>query len=73
LGRRRGLLINRERLHTFTHQVAEELTVLEVAPSREEIAQRVAQVATSHFRRPVLVLGIDGAYGPSRPESARVA
>lgn len=42
-----------------------------MAPSRDEIDQRVAQVATGRFRRPVLVLGIDGAYVPSRPESAR--
>jgi hypothetical protein len=28
-------------------------------------------VAKGRFRRPVLVLGIDGAYVPSRPESAR--
>jgi hypothetical protein len=33
-----------------------------VAPSREEIDRRVAQVAAGRFRRPVLVLGIDGAY-----------
>lgn len=42
-----------------------------MAPSREEIDQRVAQVAAGRFRRPVLVLGIDGAYVPSRPASAR--
>jgi hypothetical protein len=42
-----------------------------VAPSREEIARRVGPVAAGRFRRPVLVLGIDGAYVPSRPESAR--
>ena len=57
--------------HTFTFQVAEGLSVTEVAPSREEIARCVGQVAAGRFRRPVLVLGIDGAYVPSRPESAR--
>ena len=39
--------------------------------AREEIERRVRQVAAGRFRRPVLVLGIDGAYVPSRPESAR--
>lgn len=58
-------------MHTLTNQVAEGLNVLDVAPSRPEIDQRVAQVAQGRFRRPVLVLGIDGAYVPSRPESAR--
>jgi hypothetical protein len=66
-----GINVSSERLHTFTNRVAAGLSVLDVAPSREEIDRRVAQVAQSRFRRPVLVLGIDGAYVPSRPESAR--
>src|SRR5262245_15448524 len=70
-GRLSGIPVSSERMHTFTHQVAEGLPVVEVAPSREEIERRVAQVAAGRWRRPVLVLGIDGAYVPSRPESAR--
>jgi hypothetical protein len=66
-----GIGVSSERLHTFTNRVAEGLRVLDVAPSRDEIDRRVAQVAQGRFRRPVLVLGIDGAYVPSRPESAR--
>src|SRR5215471_9665453 len=70
-GRLTGIPVSSGRLHTLTQQVAEGLSVLAVAPSREEIERRVAQVAAGRFRRPVLVLGIDGAYVPSRPESAR--
>jgi Uncharacterised protein family (UPF0236) len=70
-GQLSGMTVSSERMHTFTHQVAEGLSVVEVAPSREEIERRVGQVAAGRFRRPVLVLGIDGAYVPSRPESAR--
>jgi hypothetical protein len=70
-GRLSGISVSSERMHTLTHQAAEGLQVLEVAPSRDQIEQRVAQVAGGRFRRPVLVLGIDGAYVPSRPESAR--
>jgi hypothetical protein len=70
-GQLTGIPVSSERMHTFTHQVAEGLSVVEVAPSREEIARCVGQVAAGRFRRPVLVLGIDGAYVPSRPESAR--
>jgi Uncharacterised protein family (UPF0236) len=58
-------------MHTFTNHVAEGLTVLDVAPARDEIERRIAEVAAGRFRRPVLVLGIDGAYVPTRPESAR--
>ena len=71
LGRLSGLSVSSERLHTVTHQVAQGLSVLEVAPSRDEMDRRVAQVAAGRFRRPVLVLGIDGAYVPLRPASAR--
>jgi hypothetical protein len=70
-GRLTGLPVSSERMHAFTHQGAEGLSVVEVAPTREEIDRRVSQVAAGRFRRPVLVLGIDGAYVPSRPESAR--
>ena len=70
-GRLSGLVVSSERMHTLTNQVAEGLTVLDVVPAREEIAQRVAALAAGRFRRPVLVLGIDGAYVPSRPDSAR--
>lgn len=70
-GRLSGVTVSSERMHTLTHQVAEGLSVVEVAPSREEIDRRVRQVAAGRFRRPVLVLGMAGAYVPSRPESAR--
>ena len=66
-----GVPMGSERMHTLTNQVAEGLTVQEVAPSREEMERRIASVASGHFRRPVLVLGIDGAYVPTRPENAR--
>jgi len=70
-GRLSGIELSSERLYTFTNQVAKGLNVLDVTPSGAEIDQRVAQGAAGHFRRPVLVLGIDGAYVPSRPEQAR--
>jgi hypothetical protein len=66
-----GVKLGSERLHTFTHQAAEGLTVLDVAPSRDDIERRLAEMAAGRFRRPVLVLGIDGAYVPTRPDSAR--
>ena len=66
-----GVPFGSERMHTVTNQVAEGLTVLDVAPSRQEIERRMAAVAAGRFRRPVVVLGIDGAYVPTRPDSAR--
>jgi hypothetical protein len=66
-----GVHMGSERLHTLTNQAAQGLTVLDIAPSREAIEARVAQVAAGKWRRPVVVLGIDGAFVPTRPESAR--
>ncbi len=66
-----GVSMGSERMHTLTNQAAEGLTVLDVAPPRDEIERRIALLAAGRFRRPVLVLGIDGAYAPTRPESAR--
>ena len=66
-----GLHFGSERMHTMTNQVAAGLTGWDGAPSRREIERRIAEVAAGRLRRPVLVLGLDGAYVPTRPESAR--
>jgi hypothetical protein len=66
-----GVQLGSERLHTFVHHAAEELSVLDVAPSRQEIAHPIEEMAAGRFRRPVRVGGIDGADGPTRPDSAR--
>jgi hypothetical protein len=66
-----GVHMGSERMHTLTNQVAQGLTVLDVAPSREQIEERIAEVAAGKWRRPVVVLGIDGAFVPTRPERAR--
>jgi len=58
-------------MHTLTNQAGTGLTVLDVAPSRQESERRIAAVSAGRFRRPVLVLGIDGASVPTRPDSAR--
>jgi hypothetical protein len=66
-----GVALGSERLHTFVPQAAEALSVLAVAPSRDDIDQRSAEIAAGRLRRPVWVLGMDGAYGPTRPDRAR--
>ena len=66
-----GVGLGSERMHTVTNHIAEGLTVLDVVPPRNEIEQRIAAVSAGRHRRPVLVLGIDGAYVPTRPDSAR--
>jgi hypothetical protein len=45
--------------------------VLEVSPTAADIAHRVAEMAAGKRWRPILVLGIDGAFVPTRPEQAK--
>jgi Uncharacterised protein family (UPF0236) len=66
-----GVSLGTERLHTLTNAVAEGLSVLDVAPTRAEIEAQLAIMATGQRRRPILVMALDGAYVPLRPESAR--
>jgi peptidyl-tRNA hydrolase len=66
-----GLSLSAHTAHEVTQVVAEGLTVLEVAPSREEILAKIAAVAAGQPWRPILVLAIDGAAVPTRPEAAK--
>jgi hypothetical protein len=66
-----GVTLGSERLHTLTNTVAAGLSVLDVAPTRQEITEQVAAVAAGRRTRPILVLARDGAYVPTRPETAK--
>ena len=66
-----GLPLSAHTAHEVTQAVAEGLTVLDVAPSREEILAKIAAVAAGQPWRPILVLAIDGADVPTRPETAK--
>jgi hypothetical protein len=66
-----GLPLSPHTAHAVTQAVGEGLTVLDVAPSREEIVAKITAVATGQPWRPILVLAIDGADVPTRPETAK--
>jgi hypothetical protein len=66
-----GLSLSAHTAHEVTQAVATGLTVLDVAPSREEILAKITAVATGQPWRPILVLAIDGADVPTRPETAK--
>jgi hypothetical protein len=66
-----GLPLSAHTAHEVTQAVAAGVTVLDVAPSREEITAKIAAVATGQPWRPILVLAIDGGEVPTRPETAK--
>jgi hypothetical protein len=66
-----GMPLSTAGLHALTNAVAEGIGVLDVAPTREEITAQIAAVAQGRRWRPVMVLAIDGAEVPTRPETAK--
>jgi len=66
-----GMKLGTERLHTLTNTVAKGVGVLDVAPTRSEIAEQIATVAAGRHQRPILVLALDGAHVPTRPDTAQ--
>src|SRR5262245_35535552 len=67
---RTGVELGSARLPTFVPPVAKALSVVEVVPSRQEMTHRIEEMAAGRLRRPVLVLGMEGASGPPRPAFA---
>ena len=68
-----GVHLGSERMHTLTNRAAEGLSVLDIAPSREQIDERIARAAAGKWRRPVVVLGIDGEASPTTCPLPRLA
>jgi hypothetical protein len=66
-----GISLSDHTMHEVTNLVGEDLSVLEVCPTSEEIAERIKKVAQQSVRRPIVVLAIDGADAPIRPEEAK--
>lgn len=66
-----GLALSAPTTHEVVGEVGQGLGVLEVSPTCEEIAQRVAGVAQDKKQPPILVLAIDGAHVPTRPAEAK--
>lgn len=66
-----GLSLSDHTTHEVVGEVGWGLGVLEVSPTAEEIAQRVAEVAQGQKQPPIMVLAIDGAHVPTRPPEAK--
>jgi hypothetical protein len=66
-----GLSFSDHIVHEVVGELTEGLTVLSVSPTIEEIRQKIAQVAEGRKWRPIVVLAIDGADVPTRPETAK--
>jgi hypothetical protein len=66
-----GLPLSAHPAHEVTQAVADGVGVLDVAPTREEVAAMLAMVAAGQPWRSILVLAIDSADVPTHPETAK--
>jgi hypothetical protein len=66
-----GLSLSDHTAHEVVEEVGGGLGVLDVSPSTQEVSERVAEVAKGRKWRPVMVLAIDGAFVPTRPQGAK--
>ena len=55
-------------MHEITNAIGAQAGVLQVCSSKEEIEEKIDKLSQGRYRRPVTMLGIDGAHGPMRPE-----
>jgi hypothetical protein len=63
-----GIEVSDHHMHEVTNDIAKDLDVLDVCPDKEQIHQQIDELSKGNFRRPILMLGIDGAHAPTRPE-----
>jgi hypothetical protein len=67
-----GQEISEHSLHESVNRVAEGLGILDVCPSKEEVEEKIARIGEGKRWRPVMMMTLDGAQEPVRPEpSAR--
>lgn len=56
--------------HMFetTNRIANHFDILDICPTKDEIEQKINELSEGKFRRPVMMMAIDGAHAPTRPE-----
>jgi len=63
-----GMEFSAHSLHQSVNRVAEEINLLDVCPSKAEVEEKVARIAEGKRWRPVMMITVDGAKEPTRPE-----
>ncbi|MCP4553141.1 MAG: ISKra4 family transposase, partial [Bacteroidetes bacterium] len=63
-----GIPLSNHHNHDVANEIAQDLNILDVCPTKDEIESRVARLAEGKFRRPILMIGLDGSHAPTRPE-----
>jgi hypothetical protein len=63
-----GIQLSNHHVHDVVNEIAGDIELLDICPDRTQIHRKIEQLSKDRFRRPVLMIGIDGAHAPTRPE-----
>jgi hypothetical protein len=63
-----GIQASNHHIHDVTNEIAQDLQILDVCPGKEGIQRQIDTISEGKFRRPILMIGLDGAHAPTRPE-----
>ena len=63
-----GDSLSADHMFETANRVGNHLNILDVCPTKDEIGQKIDELSKGKFRRPVMMLAIDGANAPTRPE-----
>ncbi|GAX61938.1 hypothetical protein SCALIN_C34_0095 [Candidatus Scalindua japonica] len=63
-----GVKLSEHHMHEATNTIGQEVGILDICPSKEEIHKKIENISKNKFRRPIMMLALDGAHGPMRPE-----
>jgi hypothetical protein len=63
-----GIKLSNHHAHDVVNEIADDIHLLDICPDKAEIQRQIDALSKDRFRRPVLMIGIDGAHAPTRPE-----
>ena len=63
-----GIKLSNHHAHDVVNEIAADIQLLDICPDKAEIHRKIDELSEDRFRRPVLMIGIDGAHSPTRPE-----
>ena len=63
-----GIQLSNHHAHDVVNEIAGDIQLLDVCPDKTEVHRKIDALSEGRFRRPVLMIGIDGAHAPTRPE-----
>jgi hypothetical protein len=63
-----GDTLSADHMFETANRIAEPFDILDICPTKEEIEEKVNSLSKGKFRRPVMMMAIDGAHAPTRAE-----